>query len=127
MKTSERISSDHSPIVLGVSLVAGFGLTLMIIVLGVGLLYWVWALCRVPPPIPVRSQLVSFSVWSSSRWASSVGSLKFSLSGTLMTSTSPHRTIMDTVMTPMQSMHRMTVTLRLWHTTNHCAADHPPA
>jgi len=36
MKTSERISSDHSPIVLGVSLVAGFGLTLMIIVLGVG-------------------------------------------------------------------------------------------
>lgn len=36
MKTSERISSDHSPIVLGVSLVAGFGLTLMIIVLGIG-------------------------------------------------------------------------------------------
>ena len=36
MKTSERISSDHSPIVLGVSLVARFGLTLMIIVLGVG-------------------------------------------------------------------------------------------
>ncbi len=36
MKTSERISSDHSPIVLGVSLVAGFGLTLMMIVLGVG-------------------------------------------------------------------------------------------
>jgi hypothetical protein len=36
MKTSERISNDHSPIVLAVSLVAGFGLTLMIVVLGIG-------------------------------------------------------------------------------------------
>lgn len=36
MKTSERISHDHSPVVLAVSLVAGFGLTLMIIVLAIG-------------------------------------------------------------------------------------------
>lgn len=36
MKTSQRISYDHSPLVLGVSLVAGFGLILMISVLGIG-------------------------------------------------------------------------------------------
>lgn len=36
MKTSQKISYNHSPIVLGVSLVAGLGVVLMVIALGIG-------------------------------------------------------------------------------------------
>ncbi|MEO8606733.1 MAG: hypothetical protein ABI690_02540 [Chloroflexota bacterium] len=36
MKVSEKISTNHSPIVWWVSLVAGLGVTLMIIALGIG-------------------------------------------------------------------------------------------
>lgn len=36
MKTSERISYNHSPMVLWVSFVAGLGVILMVIALGVG-------------------------------------------------------------------------------------------
>jgi H+/gluconate symporter-like permease len=38
VKVSQRISTNHSPIVLGVSMVAGLGVTLMIIALGVGVI-----------------------------------------------------------------------------------------
>lgn len=38
MKVSEKISTNHSPIVWGVSLVAGLGVTLMIVALGVGVI-----------------------------------------------------------------------------------------
>jgi hypothetical protein len=38
VKVSEKISTNHSPIVLGVSLVAGVGLTGMIVALGIGVL-----------------------------------------------------------------------------------------
>ncbi len=36
MKVSEKISTNHSPIVWWVSLVAGLGVTLMIVALGIG-------------------------------------------------------------------------------------------
>lgn len=38
MKVSEKISTNHSPIVLGVSLVAGLGVVLMMVALGAGVL-----------------------------------------------------------------------------------------
>jgi hypothetical protein len=38
VKVSEKISANHSPIVLGVAMVAGLGVILMIIALGVGVI-----------------------------------------------------------------------------------------
>jgi hypothetical protein len=38
VKVSEKISTNHSPIVLGVSLVAGLGVVIMIVALGVGVI-----------------------------------------------------------------------------------------
>ena len=38
MKVSEKISSNHNPIVWVVSLVAGLGITLMMVALGVGVI-----------------------------------------------------------------------------------------